>query len=58
MNNNARYYVSKLTGEVVETHKEAMELFTSLYSIKKYDLAPNVAQWFPIEFRFPSADRV
>lgn len=40
------------------THKEAMELFTSLYSIKKFDLAPNVAQWFPIEFRFPSADRV
>ena len=27
MNNDARYYVSKLTGEVVETHKEAMELY-------------------------------
>ena len=27
MNNDARYYVSKLTGEVVETHAEAMELY-------------------------------
>lgn len=33
-NNDVRYYVSKLTGEVVETHEEAMALYRAGHDIE------------------------
>ncbi len=40
------------------SHKEAMALFCSLYSIKLYELPANVAQWFPLHWYIHPADKV
>lgn len=40
MNNDVRYYVSKLTGEVVETHREAIELYRAGHDIECWGWSP------------------
>ena len=41
-NNDVRYYVSKLTGEVVETHEEAMALYRAGHDIEYWDWSPTL----------------
>lgn len=41
-NNDVRYYVSKLTGEVVETHKEAMALYRAGHDIECWGWSPTL----------------
>ena len=42
INNDVRYYVSKLTGELVETHAEAMELYRQGHDIECWGWSPTL----------------
>ena len=44
MNNDARCYVSKLTGEMVETHAEAMELYRAGHDIECWGWSPTLGE--------------
>lgn len=43
-NNDARYYVSKLTGEMVETHAEAMVLYREGHDIECWGWSPTLGE--------------
>jgi hypothetical protein len=43
-NNDARYYVSKLTGEMVETHAEAMALYREGHDIECWGWSPTLGE--------------
>jgi hypothetical protein len=44
MNNDVKYYVSKLTGEMVETHREAMELYRAGHDIECWGWSPTLGE--------------
>ncbi len=56
--NNKVSFSKDVTNPVELSHKQAMALFFSLYSDKHFELQPNVAQWFPLDWFILSADKV